>query len=768
MAKSKGAPAKRTKTAGKLPSKQEIIDFLAAATGEAGKREIARAFGVKGGDRIALKQLLRDMTDDGLIAGSRRKLMRPGTLPPVTVIEIVSRDADGEFIARPATWDEEHGPAPRILMAESRREAGPVAGIGDRVLARITPLGPDADYPYQARTIKRLARARGQLLGIFRALSGGAGVIDPVDRKQLKEWPVPRGQTNEAENGELVRFELTRSSRMGVQTARVTERLGNPAAQQLTSLIAVHAHGIPDVFPEAALAEAAAAKEPDLQRREDLRHLPLVTIDPSDARDHDDAVWAEPDPNPANRGGWVVIVAIADVAAYVRPGNALDKEARKRGNSVYFTDRVVPMLPERISNELCSLTENNPRACLAVRMIFDKDGRKLSHRFFRALMRSAASLTYEQAQAAIDGRMDETTGPLLETVLRPLWGAYASLVLARTERGPLDLDLPERKILLDDRGRVRAVVSPPRLDAHRLIEEFMIAANVAAAETLEAKRSPLIYRVHDSPSKEKLISLGDFLSTINIKLPKSGTLKPALFNRILAETRATPTVELVGEVILRSQAQAEYAPGNLGHFGLNLRRYAHFTSPIRRYADLIVHRALVRALGMGNDGLTDAEMEELDQIAQAISDTERRAMAAERETADRLIAAHLADRIGGKFQARVSGLVRTGLFVRLIETGADGFVPASSIGHEYFFHDEVRQALVGEDTGLAYRLGDPVEVRLVEAIPTAGALRFEMLSEGRSIGPRPKGARSPSDKRGPQRYKGKPRGQSRGRSRKRR
>ena len=768
MAKSKGAPAKRTKTAGKLPSKQEILDFLATATGEAGKREIARAFGVKGGDRIALKQLLRNMTDDGLIAGSRRKLMRPGTLPPVTVIEIVSRDADGEFIARPATWDEEQGSAPRILMAESKREAGPVAGIGDRVLARITPLGPEADYPYQARTIKRLARARGQLLGIFRTLPGGTGVIDPVDRKQLKEWPVPRGQTNEAENGELVRFELTRSSRMGVQTARVTERLGNPAAQQLTSLIAVHAHGIPDVFPEAALAEAAAAKEPDLQRREDLRHLPLVTIDPSDARDHDDAVWAEPDPNPANRGGWVVIVAIADVAAYVRPGNALDKEARKRGNSVYFPDRVMPMLPERISNELCSLTENDPRACLAVRMIFDKDGRKLSHRFFRALMRSAASLTYEQAQAAIDGRVDETTGPLLETVLRPLWGAYASLVLARTERGPLDLDLPERKILLDDRGRVRAVVSPPRLDAHRLIEEFMIAANVAAAETLEAKRSPLIYRVHDSPSKEKLISLGDFLSTSNSKLPKSGTLKPAYFNRILAGTRTTPTAELVGEVILRSQAQAEYAPGNLGHFGLNLRRYAHFTSPIRRYADLIVHRALVRALGMGNDGLTDAEMEELDQIAQAISDTERRAMAAERETADRLIAAHLADRIGAKFQARVSGLVRTGLFVRLIETGADGFVPASSIGHEYFFHDEVRQALVGEDTGLAYRLGDPVEVRLVEAIPTAGALRFEMLSEGRSIGPRPKGARSPSDKRGPQRYKGKPRGQSRGRSRKRR
>jgi len=768
VAKCKGASAKRSKAAGKLPSKQEILDFLATATGEAGKREIARAFGVKGGDRIALKALLRDMTEDGLIAGSRRKLMRPGTLPPVTVLEIVSRDADGEFVAKPATWDAEHGPAPRILMAESKREEGPVAGIGDRVLARITQLGADSDYPYQARTIKRLARARGSVLGIFRALPGSGGVIDPVDRKQLKEWPVPRGQTNEAESGELVRFELTRSSRMGVQTARVTERLGNPAAQQMTSLIAVHAHGIPDVFSEAALAEAQAATEPDLKRREDLRHLPLVTIDPSDARDHDDAVWAEADPNPANRGGWVVIVAIADVAAYIRPGSALDKEARKRGNSVYFPDRVVPMLPERISNELCSLTENDARACLAVRMIFDKDGRKLDHRFFRALMRSAASLTYEQSQAAIDGRVDETTGPLLETVLRPLWGAYASLVLARTERAPLDLDLPERKILLDDKGRVRAVVSPPRLDAHRLIEEFMISANVAAAETLEAKRSPLIYRVHDSPSKEKLISLGEFLNTIDIKLPKSGTVKPALFNRILAETRATPTAELVGEVILRSQAQAVYSPGNFGHFGLNLRRYAHFTSPIRRYADLIVHRALVRALGLGNDGLTDAEMEELDQIAQSISDTERRAMAAERETADRLIAAHLADRIGATFHARVSGLVRTGLFVRLIETGADGFVPASSIGHEYFFHDEIRQALVGEDTGVAYRLGDPVEVRLVEAIPTAGALRFEMLSEGRSIGPRPKGARGPSDKRGPRGYKGKPRAHQRGGSRKRR
>jgi ribonuclease R len=756
--------ATASKSAAKLPSKQDIIDFLETSPAKTGKREIARAFGVKGADRITLKNLLRDMAEEGLIAGSRRKLTRPGALPPVTVIEITGRDADGEFVARPGTWDEEHGPAPRILMVESKGDQGPAAGIGDRVLARITALGGDADYPYQARTIKRLPRTTARsLLGIFRALKGGRGVIDPIDKKQLKEWTVPQGATGEAESGELVRFEIARSARYGVPTARIVERLGNPEAQQAISLIAVHAHGIPDTFPPAVIAEADAAKEVELGRREDLRAVPLITIDPSDARDHDDAVWAEPDPNPKNRGGWVVIVAIADVAHYVTPGSALDKEARKRGNSVYFPDRVVPMLPERISNDLCSLKEDVARPCLAVRMIFDKDGQKLSHRFFRGLMRSAASLSYEQAQAAIDGRTDETTAPLLDAVLRPLWGAYASLVLSRTARGPLELDLPERKILLDEQGRVRGVATPPRLDAHRLIEEFMIQANVAAAETLEAKRSPLIYRVHDAPSKEKLMALGEFLATIGMNLPKAGTLKPAQFNRILAETRAAPTAELVGEVILRSQSQAEYSPRNFGHFGLNLRRYAHFTSPIRRYADLIVHRALIRAFDLGDGGLTDKEMEELEDIAGAISDTERRAMAAERDTADRLIAAYLADRIGAAFPARVSGLVRTGLFVRLAETGADGFVPASGIGHEYFYHDEVRQALVGEDTGLAYQLGDPVEVRLVEAIPTAGALRFDMLSEGRQLDTKQGRRRSTAKGRGGRPSAGKgPRGRSRG------
>lgn len=728
----------RKSTPGSLPSKQEVLDFIQSSDEKIGKREIARAFGIKGSDRIPLKALLREMSDEGLIAGSKKNLQKPAELPPVTVIRITGRDEDGEFIATPASWEDEYGPPPRILVAGSRQRTE-AAGVGDRVLARIEKLKDDG-YPYLAKPIKKLSTGPRTMLGIYRQ-RGEDGVIDPIDRKQLKEWRVPRNDRNEAEDGELVRFELARSPRYGSGSARIVERLGNPQDQRATSLIAIHAHGIPDVFPQAALAEAEAAEPPGMEDREDLRRIPLLTIDPADARDHDDAVWAEPDDDPDNKGGHIVMVAIADVSAYVTPGSALDREARTRGNSVYFPDRVVPMLPERISNNLCSLVEGEPRPCLAVRMVYDAGGHKKSHRFIRGMMQSAASLTYSQAQAAIDGNPDEQAGPLLEPVLKPLWAAYRAMAKARDTRAPLDLDLPERKIKIDEKGEVANIVTPPRLEAHRLIEEFMIAANVAAAETLEEESIPLVYRVHDAPSDEKIAALSDFLRTLDIKFAKAGVMKPAQFNRILDMTRDTPVADLVSEVVLRSQSQAEYAPGNYGHFGLNLRRYAHFTSPIRRYADLIVHRALIRALSLGQGGLTDSEIERLDETAEQISNTERRAMAAERETVDRLIASYLADRVGARFFGKISGVTRSGLFVRLNDTGADGFIPASTVGDEYYYHDETHQALVGEDTGKAYQLGDRVEVKLVEAIPTAGALRFEILTEGRQIGIKPSGAR---------------------------
>ena len=507
--------------------------------------------------------------------------------------------------------------------------------------------------------------------------------------------------------------------------------IGNPDDQRQISLIAVHAHGIPDDFPESVITESEALQPPSLSGRTDLRAVPLVTIDPPDARDHDDAVYAEPDTSAGNEGGWIVLVAIADVAHFVRPGTKLDREAQLRGNSVYFPDRVVPMLPERISNDLCSLREGENRACLVVRMIFDKDGHKRSHTFMRAMMRSAAKLSYQEAQAAIDGRPSDKAGPLLEPVLKPLWAAYAAVAAARDKRAPLDLDLPERKIVLDDKGRVANVVTPERLAAHRLIEEFMIQANVAAAETLEQKHTPVVYRVHDQPSKEKLSSLREFLETLGMKLPQSSTLKPGHFNGILASAKTMPVADLVNEVVLRSQSQAEYNIANIGHFGLNLQRYAHFTSPIRRYADLLVHRALVKALRLGEGGLDDSEIGRLADVAQQISDAERRAMAAERETVDRLIAAHLADRVGATFTGRIAGVTRSGLFVKLKDTGADGFVPVSSLHNDFYNHVEARRALVGKRTGETFLLGDTVEVRLVEAIPSAGALRFEMLSEGK-------------------------------------
>ncbi|MGB8397569.1 ribonuclease R family protein, partial [Bradyrhizobium sp.] len=466
----------------------------------------------------------------------------------------------------------------------------------------------------------------------------------------------------------------------------------------------------------------------------DWRRMPLVTIDPPDAKDHDDAVHAEPDTDPTNKGGTIVHVAIADVAFYVRPGSALDRDALLRGNSVYFPDRVVPMLPERISNDLCSLVPGEPRGALAVRMVIGHDGRKRSHSFHRVLMRSAAKLSYAQAQAAIDGRPDDLTGPLLDPILKPLYAAYALLKLARAERDPLDLDLPERKILLKPDGTVDRIIVPERLDAHRLIEEFMILANVAAAEMLEKKALPLIYRVHDEPTQEKVHNLQEFLKTLDLSFARSGALRPALFNRVLTEVQGQDYEPLVNEVVLRSQAQAEYSAENYGHFGLNLRRYAHFTSPIRRYADLIVHRALIRALGLGEGALPEDEtFETLSEVAAQISVTERRAMKAERETADRLIAHFLADRIGASFQGRISGVTRAGLFVKLDQTGADGLIPIRTLGTEYFNYDETRHALVGSRSGAMHRLGDVVDVRLVEAAPVAGALRFELLSAGQLV-----------------------------------
>jgi ribonuclease R len=731
-----------------LPSREDIVAFIKEQTGKVGRREIARAFGIKGGDRIFLKHLVKELEDEGVIDRKRKRLTGKDMLPPVVLADIVSRDEDGELIAVPADWDEaDDGAAPRILVSLSRRAKPglPAPGIHDRALLRIARSDEDEEGPaYTGRVIKILPKQKAQILGIFRPLPTGGGRLIPVDKKMLgKELAIAPGDEGGAGDGDLVSVHVAPQKRYGLDMAKVRERLGSMKSEKAVSLVALHAHNIPHVFPDKVVAEAEAAEHVGLEGREDWRDLPIITIDPADAKDHDDAVHALPDDDPKNEGGFVLTVAIADVAAYIRPGSALDREALERGNSVYFPDRVVPMLPERISNDLCSLRPLEDRPALAVRMVIGSDGLKKSHSFHRVMIRSAARLSYQQAQAAIDGRTDEITAPILGSVLEPLYACYRCLARARDERQPLALDLPERKIILDAEGMVDQVLVPERLDAHRLIEECMILANVAAAEALEKAKIPFIYRAHDEPSLTKMHALGEVLSSVAMKLPKQGALRPTIFNRILKAVEGLEHQTFINEVILRTQAQAEYTSQNYGHFGLNLRRYAHFTSPIRRYADLIVHRALISAHGLGKDGLhPETTHDQLAEIAARISASERRAMAAERETIDRLIAHHLADRIGATFEGQISGVTKSGLFVKLDHTGADGFVPASTIGDDYFRYEEYGHALVGDRTGETFRLGDRVTVKLVEAAPVQGALRFEIISEGRKgAAPLPHGRR---------------------------
>ncbi len=723
-----------------LPSRDEIVAFIAReretagdrAPPKIGKREIARAFQIKGADKIGLKRVLKEMEAEGTVERRRKGLSKPGILPAVVLAEIYTRDRDGDLLAKPVDWDETQGRAPTIVLNVPRkpRPGTPAPGLGDRALVRTEMIRESDGGPaYTGRIVKILAKARSQVLGIYRAGPGPGGQVWPVDKKAANKGAlaVRAGDEGVAQDGDLVAVDILKGGRFGLPNAKVTERIGSFASEKAVSLIAIYTHKIPNVFHPETIAEAEAARPATLKGREDWRKLPLVTIDPPDAKDHDDAVFAAPDEDPANPGGFVLTVAIADVAAYVRPRSALDREALERGNSVYFPDRVVPMLPERISNDLCSLRADEDRPALAMRMIIDAHGRKRSHTLHRIMMRSSAKLAYAQAQAAIDGAPDDTTRPLVEPILKPLWAAYAALKLAKAARQPLDLDLPERKIILDTDGKVERVSVPERLDAHRLIEEFMILANVAAAELLEERRQVLVYRAHGEPSVEKLHNLGEFLQTIGIKLAKGQVVTPAQFNGILAKVRDTEHEQIVNDVVLRSQAQAEYTADNYGHFGLHLRRYAHFTSPIRRYADLIVHRALIRAERLGDDGLPDMERDELAEIAVRISAAERRAMAAERETIDRLIATHLVDKVGATFDGRIAGVTRAGLFVKLADTGADGFIPAATIGDEFFRYEEAMHALIGSRSGLTLRLGDPVKVKLVEAAPFAGALRFELM-----------------------------------------
>ncbi|VAV94195.1 3'-to-5' exoribonuclease RNase R [hydrothermal vent metagenome] len=735
-----------------FPTKDDILAYVKDNPGKLSKRDISKAFHIRGDQRVLLKKLLREMTADGLLdKGHKGRIHAGGDLPPVCVIEVTGLDKMGDLMARPVNLKEVKTPPPITIFAEDKR--GNLA-VHDQALVRLSRDKDRKEVAYVARVIRKLERATSLVMGVFRAEDDNIAHVQPTDKKNRNSYLIAKSDWNGAKDGELVLVDakISKSSRrhMGPKRAIVKECLGTLDEPKSISLIAIHAHGILTEFSPQALEEAENSIPPILGDRTDLRAYPLITVDPADARDHDDAIWAEKDTDPKNEGGWHVIIAIADVAHYVTPGSGLEKDARERGNSTYFPDRVVPMLPESLSNGLCSLKEGEDRYCLAVHIWFDERGKKIRHKYVRGLMRSAAGLSYDEFQSAHDGQVSDRAAPLMDSVIEPLYAAYACLKKGRDYREPLDLVMPERKIELDDKGNVTGIHPRQALEAHKLVEEFMIQANVAAAEELEIKGWPCIYRVHEQPGEEKLNALREFLASLGYSFAKGMVQKPKLFNNILRKVKDSPHSEVINIIILRTQSQAIYSTDNLGHFGLSLGRYAHFTSPIRRFADLMVHRALIGALRLGKDGLAKQDREKLVETADHISKTERISMIAERESTDRYVAAYMGQHVGEQFDARIAGVSRAGLFVAFEETGGDGFIPVSSMTGDYFRHDKDLHLLEGEYTGIIYQLGDKVTVRLKEANRMTGGLLCELIDENllAKSGPKKSRVRKPHRGRG--------------------
>ncbi|WP_455479892.1 ribonuclease R [Bartonella sp. B23] len=716
-----------------LPNKAKILSFINENPDRSSKREIAKAFSLKGDSRIWLRDVLRELKRQNLISKQHKRAINKKKLPPVSLVKISERNKDGGFIAKPLEWED--GQKPSIKICPSHRIKGASIGVGDHILVKIFRHKTSQISPYIGRIIRKIDVSPKSIFGVVRRLKTDQWRLEPIDKK-MNELIIDTSDMSskiKIESGDLVEVEIKKNTGYGLKSTQIKNVLGHIGSEKTLSMISLLSKGIPYIFPKDILEQVKHIKPANIENREDWRQLPLVTIDPPDAKDHDDAVYATKDKDPTNCGGWIVVVAIADVSYYIKEGSALDKEALKRGNSVYFPDHVVPMLPEKISNNLCSLREGKERPALAVRMIFDANGNKLKHSFHRIMIRVVAKLSYQEVQLAIEGDINEKSASFTESVLQPLWQAYECLKIARNRRQPLELEIAERKIILDKNGCLKDVVNESHLESHRLIEEFMIQANIAACETLKEHHQPLIYRVHDKPSLAKQETLRNFLQSLKISLPRDAELTSTRLNSILAKVINTEQQELVNQIILRTQSQAEYNPKNIGHFGLNLHNYTHFTSPIRRYADLIIHRALIKTLKLGNNQLTNIQEQNLTEISTQISLCERRAMMAERETIDRLVAHYLMNKIGRIFTGRISGVTKAGLFISLDKLNTDGFVPISTLKNDYYCFDEIQHTLVGNRSHKGYQLSDRVEVRLVTVQPLAGAMCFELLTKPRPL-----------------------------------
>lgn len=708
--------------------KESILNLVREKPDRFTKRDIAKRLGIKGDDRRELRAVLRDLVESGTLIQSKAKTFREvGELPGVMVIRVTSIDTHGDMIGQPDKWSGD-GEPPRMIVREgptskkSKGHRSASLGVGGRALCRIKPTSDG----HIAQVMKKLGRGPSKHLGILYQ-DGRGWSVKPVDKKMRDEArpvKVPEGTANNS----LVQYRAAEKRGRYERRVEIVKVIGPADDPTSASMISLEQHGIPLGFPDVAIREAKNLKLPKLSKyREDLRDLPLITIDPVDAKDFDDAIYACMDEDPKNKGGWIAWVAIADVAAFVNPGSELDKTARLKGNSVYLPDRVEPMLPEELSADLCSLRPNEERACMAVKMRFRADGSKIDHEFKRGLMKSHARLTYAQAQEGFDGKPGEAAEPVID-ILKDVFSAYKALRKARNDRAPLAIDLPERRVHVNKKGEVTNITVRERFDAHKLVEEFMIQANVCAAESLDSKGVVTVMRTHEPPARERLQGLSDFLPAVGLKWSLGERASTRRLNKLLEMGAEKDMAETVGMAVLRSQSQAFYGPELKGHFGLNLTHYTHFTSPIRRYADLIVHRALIRTFNLGHDGTTEEEQSRLKDTCEHISGTERKAMAAERDAKDRYIAKYLEKRVGATFDARITGVAKPGLFVTLDETGADGFIPTRSLGPDFFVFDEKRKSLTHANNGNTYRFGRKVKVELVEATPITGGLIFEMLT----------------------------------------
>lgn len=700
-----------------VPSRRYLQEFLEATDGPLTSDDLLAHFRLESHqEREALVRRVAVMIRAGELVQNRRGALGPARRMQA-IAGVVQGHRDGFGFLIPDAGGEDIFLPPRQMRELMH---------GDRASVRVT--GRDARGRAEGAVVDVLERRTTRLAGRYQRMHG-IGTVIPDNARITHEILVPEADAGSAKHGQIVTVELvTPPGKMQSPIGRIVEVLGDARGPGMEIEIALRSHNLPHVWPAGVEAQAAAFGDrvsPDMAAdRKDLRGLPLVTIDGEDARDFDDAVCAEP-----LGEGWRLWVAIADVAAYVERGTALDKEARERGNSVYFPERVIPMLPESLSNGLCSLNPKVDRLCLVCEMQVHPDGKVTAARFHNAVMHSRARLTYTQVAAVLEDRRRAPDLGLAELLphLDHLHAAYKALLRARRQRGAIDFETIETKIVFNADRKIERIVPVVRNDAHRLIEECMIAANVQAARFLARHKLPQLYRVHEGPAAEKMRVLREFLSLHGLSLGGGPKPQPQDYAKVVQSIGERPDARLIQTVLLRSLAQAVYAPENVGHFGLALEHYGHFTSPIRRYPDLLTHRAIKHVIAGGKaDSFAYAE-NDLRELGVHCSMTERRADEATRDAVNWLKCEFMQDRIGEEFDGIVSSVVSFGLFVELTGIFVEGLVHVSGLRNDYYRHDPAAECLRGERSGVTYRLSDAVRVKVMRVNLDERKIDFELI-----------------------------------------